>query len=396
MTPEQLMSNGDRTNPLVVYVDGPGGARTAPDLVAAAAGCRGEPEVILGWVLEHHGWLKSSSLHGVTTMAGYALAQPVADGRLIPLSVRLSAIPALMARARPDVCVVTGIRRNGTLVFGATVGWGPAAARAARAVVVEVDEDGFDFGGPEIPGNIVAVLSRPPFDDAPLATRTADVIDQRIGVHVVSLFPDDPTLQFGPGGIGEGIAHAIDRPVAIWSGLVTDSMAELAPRGLLLGRVTAGYVLGDEPVRELTRAGLLDLQPIEVTHDITRVSAIDGFVSCNTALQVGLDGSVNVERVGHRVITSIGGHPDFCAAAVRSHDGLSVIAMRSTNRRGDSSVVAQVDAVSTPRCDVSAVVTEHGVADLRGVGDAERAIRIIGVAAPEHRDRLFDEFAKSS
>jgi acyl-CoA hydrolase len=378
------------TRPLVVYADGPGSALVSPAEVVAAAGRTGEPDVIVGWTLDSAPWMSSPSLRGRTTMAGYAFSGAVADGRLTPLSIRLSAVPIFLAREAPDVCVVGGIRRGDQLVFGSTVGWGPAAARAATAVVVEVDEDGFDFGGEPIPGNIVATIPRPHRDMAPEAApaRTVDDIDRRIGAHVMSILPTDPTLQFGPGGIGEGVASAIDRPVGLWSGLVTDAMAEVASRGLLRGRVTAGYVQGGEPVRGLARAGLLDLQPIEVTHDHSRLSSIDRFVACNTALQVGLDGAVNIERIGGRTITSIGGHSDFCSAATRSLGGLSVIALRSTNRKGESSIVASVELVSTQRSDVSAVVTEYGVADLRGVGDRQRASRIIAVAAPQHRDEL--------
>ena len=125
-----------------------------------------------------------------------------------------------------------------------------------------------------------------------------------------------------------------------------------------------------------------------MTHDIVAVSRIPRFVACNTALQVGLDGAVNVERVGGRVVAGIGGHADFSAAASRCVDGLSVIALRSTDRDGRSTIVPRVDVVSTPRCDVDVVVTEHGVADLRDLDDAERAGRMVTIAAPEHRDQL--------
>ncbi|HEX5587302.1 MAG TPA: acetyl-CoA hydrolase/transferase C-terminal domain-containing protein, partial [Acidimicrobiia bacterium] len=107
-----------------------------------------------------------------------------------------------------------------------------------------------------------------------------------------------------------------------------------------------------------------------------------------TALQVGLDGSVNVERVGGRLITGIGGHPDFSAGASGSTGGLSLIALRSTTRGGTSTIVATPEVVSTPRCDIEVVVTEHGIADLRGADDDERARRLVAVAAPEHRSSL--------
>jgi acyl-CoA hydrolase len=68
-----------------------------------------------------------------------------------------------------------------------------------------------------------------------------------------------------------------------------------------------------------------------------------------------------------------------------------VIALRSTTRSGVSTIVAEVEVVSTPRCDVDVVVTEHGIADLRGVDDRERARRLAAVAAPAHRDHLAAE-----
>lgn len=377
-----------RRGPLVSYADGPGSPRSSPADVIAAAGLDGRPEVLLGWMLEDLPWFADPELVGLTIMAGYALAPAVARGQLEQLPIRLSAVPALVEQLRPDVAVVTGVRRGGRLVYGQTVGWAPAATAAAQRIVVEVDDDADDLGGPEITGNIVATIPRPQSDVSRNVSRRADDIDRRIGEHVASLLPDEPTLQFGPGGIGEGIAGALNRPVSLWSGLVTETMAELHGRGLLTGAVTSCYAWGGVAVRDLAAAGLLRLVPVEVTHDLTAVSAIPRFVGCNTALQVGLDGSVNIERIGGRVITSIGGHPDFCTAASRSVGGMSIIAVRSTTPKGASAIVERVEVVSTPRCDVGIVVTEHGVADLRCIGDRERARRLVAIAAPEHRAAL--------
>jgi acyl-CoA hydrolase len=373
----------DAGPPLLAYADGVDSARSAPHVVAAAAG-RAGVEVLMGWTPERRNWLSSPAVRGRTVMAGYAVAEAVAAGRLSYLPVRLSAVPRLLADLRPDVAVVTGVRRGPDLVYAGSVGIGPAAARFARAVVVEVDPGGVDLGGPAIEGPIVATLERPAADDA-LVVRGPDEVELAVGRNVVSVLPEDPTLQFGPGGISEGVVAALDRPVRIWSGLVTEAVADLHRRGLLRGSVTAAYVWGGEAINAVARSGQLSLLPVDQTHDISRVAGIDRFVGCNTALQVGLDGAVNVERVGNRSVAGIGGHADFCAAATRSLDGLSIIALRSTTRGGQSTIVPAVDVVSTPRCDVEVVVTEHGVADLRGVDDAERARRIALVAAPAHR-----------
>jgi acyl-CoA hydrolase len=131
----------------------------------------------------------------------------------------------------------------------------------------------------------------------------------------------------------------------------------------------------------------LVLRDIAYTHDITAISCTPRFVAVNTALQVGLDGAVNVERVDGRLVSGPGGQPDFAAGASRSVGGLSVVGLPSASGPR-SNIVVVPEAVSTPRSDVDVVVTEHGVADLRGCSDAERAVRMIAIAAPEHRPAL--------
>src|SRR5690606_2574202 len=158
----------------------------------------------------------------------------------------------------PDVAVIAGVRRGSALAFGSAVGWADVLARTADRVVVEIDDDGADLGAPEIVGNVVATVPRPAAPAHPAASsRPADAVDLRIGALVAALRPDEPTLQFGPGGIGEGIARAVGRPVRIWSGLVTDAMAGLHVRGLLLDPVVATYAWGGEPIRALAAADML-------------------------------------------------------------------------------------------------------------------------------------------
>jgi acyl-CoA hydrolase len=266
------------------------------------------------------------------------------------------------------------------------VGWAPAAAAVAAQVVVEVDEEAEDLGAPPITCEITRTVTarRPMTAPAPIEAGPAD---RAIAEHVVSLLPRDATLQFGPGGIADVVVRAIDTPVGVWSGLLTDAVAELAARGLLRAPAVGAYAYGGVPLTDLCRDGGARLTAISETHDARCIADNPGFVALNTALQVGLDGSVNVERVRGRLVAGMGGHPDFCAAAARASDGLSIIAVRSTHR-ARSTIVPRVETVSTPRCDVDVIVTEHGVADLRGLDDSERAHRILGVAAPEHRAAL--------
>ena len=206
------------------------------------------------------------------------------------------------------------------------------------------------------------------------------------------LVPEGATIQWGPGVIGASVVAALNNPVRVRSGLVTDELCALARRGLLVGTAEAAYIWGGPDLRAMVEDGSLVLRGVETVHDVTAISATIRFVAINTALQVGLDGAVKLESVGGRVVAGPGGHPDFSAGASRSPGGLSVVALPATAGRV-STIVGRPDVVSTPRTDVDVVVTEHGVADLRGLDDAERADRLIAVAAPEHRLVLAAEAA---
>ena len=298
---------------------------------------------------------------------------------------RLSAVSHVLAALQPEIVVIPAVRRGAELVYGRSVGWAPAAAVVAEQVVVEVDEEAEDIGAPPITCEITRT-HRGRLDDGTRADRCQPCRSRHRRARGVAAAPD-ATLQFGPGAVADVVVRAIDTPVRVWSGLLTDAVAELAARDLLARPAVGAYVYGGAPITDLCRAGGARLTAISETHDARCIAENPGFVAINTALQVGLDGSVNVERVRGRLVAGMGGHPDFCAAASRAPDGLSIIALRSTHR-GRSTIVPQVETVSTPRCDVDVIVTEHGVADLRGLDDTERAHRILGVAAPEHRAEL--------
>ncbi|HUE59437.1 MAG TPA: acetyl-CoA hydrolase/transferase C-terminal domain-containing protein, partial [Acidimicrobiales bacterium] len=241
-------------------------------------------------------------------------------------------------------------------------------------------------GAPMISRQASAVIDRIPPPDPPPHNRPAPA-HERIGDLVAGLIPEGATIQWGPGAIAASGIASIRRPVRVRSGLVTDELVSLEQTGLLEAPAEAAYLWGSGALRQMVNDGRLLLRGIEHTHDLTAISGIERFIAINTALQVGVDGATNVETVGGRVVSGAGGHPDFAAGASRSPGGLSVVALPATVG-GRSSIVPVPERVSTARSDVDIVVTEYGVADLRGLEDRERAERIIGVAAPEHREAL--------
>jgi acyl-CoA hydrolase len=374
-------------HPLIAMADGPGGPGTDPAVVAGLSGLD-VYEVLVGWTVADHPWLESLPVGRTWSVsAGYGLDKAVASGALRYVPVPLSAMPRLLAgRFRPEVAVVTGRPAADGFVFGPSVGWAHAAARLAARVVVEVHPGAHAYDAPAIPGEVVEVIETPA-PAAPAGGRPPTPVELAIGATAAGLVPPRATIQYGVGAICEAVVAGIDVPVRVHSGLVTDAIVGLDRRGLLADQARAAYAWGGDDLAELSTGGKLRLVPVDESHDIRRLAAVGRFVAINTALQVGLDGSVNVERVAGRQRAAIGGHPDFCAAAVRSEGGLSIVALPAT-RRGASSIVPAVEVVSTPRTDVDVVVTEHGAADLRGLDDAGRRRRLIEVAAPEHRDAL--------
>jgi acyl-CoA hydrolase len=375
------------TGPLLAVADGADGPTSAPWDLAGLTGID-DPDVLLGWSPQALPWLERLAAGGAcSVMGGYSLTGPIADGRVRYLPVRLSAVPRLLTGARrPDVTLVRGRAARGGLRVARSVGWALTAARAGRGVVVEVEEGAPALPTPLVPGTILGTVAAAPLPP-PARARPPGPAELAIAEQVASLIPAGATVQHGPGAMADAVMAAISRPVRVWSGVVDESLADLAGRGCLLGQATAAYLWGGSRLEEMVIAGDLRLAPVDETHDPGRLAATRGFVALNTAIQVGLDGAVNVERLAGRVVAGIGGHADFCAGASRSEGGLSVIAVPSTHD-GRSTIVPDVEVVSTARSDVDVVVTEHGMADLRGVEDAERARRLIAVAHPAHQEGL--------
>jgi len=370
----------------MVLADGPDGA----DIVPAALADSGPIDrAVAGWMPGERAWV--AHLAGARAlMGGYALRGAIREGRAEYVPIRLSAIPSYLGTLpRPIVTVVRGQPDGDGYRLGASVGWAPAACSLADAVVVEIDPDAPPLPSPRVPGVVVATHEGVPTRVTP-DWPAPDDVDRAIAAHVLRALPPSPVLQYGPGPLLDTVVRAVDRPVGIYSVLVTDAVVELARDGRLRDSGVAGYLWGGDELTELARDGRLRLAPLEETHDVARLTAIPQFVALNTALQVSLDGAVNVERIGGDVVGGVGGHPDFARGASACADGLSVVLMRSQHR-GRSTIVPSPEVITTARTDVDLVVTEHGVADLRGRGDVERARLLVEIAHPDHRDALATE-----
>jgi acyl-CoA hydrolase len=357
----------------VAVGDGFGAPRAVSAELSQAAARVGGVRLILGWVPRADPDLDFAAFADVrTSMPGWGLRDGVAAGLVRFPPVRLSAVPALLHGPwRPDLLVASLVPVGGGYAFGSEVSWQRAAigAGAAVAAVISRGAPRADAGQPLDRDRVVVVGEE---KEPPGVLRdTAPTPEQvEIARRVAALIPAGVRLQVGPSPVGDALLRQLTVPVTIDSGLLPGSVTGLASRGLLIGDPVATYLAGG-PRLYAWADGRRILHPVEYTHDLGRLSA-GPFIAVNTAVEIDLDGQVNVEGTASAVLGGIGGHADYAAAAARSVGGLSVIAV-TTRHHGKPTLVGQLSRpVSTPSQDVDIVVTERGQADLRGLSRPER------------------------
>lgn len=215
--------------------------------------------------------------------------------------------------------------------------------------------------------------------------------------HVAGVVHDGDTVQVGIGRMVTAVLASLagHRRLKLHAGMATQAVMPLIEQGAISGRgaVTIGVALGDPAFyRRVAADETFRFAPVCETHDIRLLAAIDNFVAINAALEVDLFGQVNCDTLGGQLVAGVGGMPAFAQGAKLSAGGRVAFALLSSTSRGAvSRIVPRLDAaalVGAPRHIADLVVTEHGVADLRGATLGERAARLIAVAAPDHRDAL--------
>lgn len=224
-------------------------------------------------------------------------------------------------------------------------------------------------------------------------------VETAIAGCIAALVQDGATLQVGIGKIPEAVLSALHgrRDLGLHSGAVGDGIARLAEAGVLtnlckgrdLGVAIAGILMGSEHLRRWAhRNPALALRGTEYTHDPEVLASLNQLIAINSAVEVDLTGQINAEVAGGVYMGAVGGAVDFLRGAARSKGGLPIVALPATSK-GATRIVAQLSGpVSTARSDAGLIVTEYGVADLRGQPLSRRVQRMLDIAAPEHRDEL--------
>jgi len=231
-------------------------------------------------------------------------------------------------------------------------------------------------------------------------------VEARIGARVADLVRDGDVLQFGIGSVPLAAAGALaaHRRLRLHGGLATASLRTLWEAGALDrdARITTGVLLGDTDLHDfaasLERLWLTDVTETHASAAILAASQGRRFVAINGAVEVDLLGQVNAERANGTLVAGAGGLPAYAQAALLAPGGRLLVCLPSSAKRGSASRIVPLlgdrSMCTLPRHLADAIVTEHGCAELRGVGLDARAEALIGIAAPAHRSGLADAWSR--
>lgn len=218
---------------------------------------------------------------------------------------------------------------------------------------------------------------------------------QKVGANVAELIEDGATVELGVGSVMLAVLYALTtkKGLSIQGGNLPEGVQELVEKNIVTEKCTANVTEARSPglYDWLELNPMVEIRTMEHTHDILLKSREPKFTSIASAIYVDLLGQVVSETIGQQQVTGIGGALDFARASCMSN-GKSIIAMLSVYGNNEASkIVPGLDkgnVVSMTRYDVDYVVTEYGIAELRYKTRREKALNLINVAHPKHREWL--------
>ena len=334
---------------------------------------------------------------------GYAARLPPES--LVILSLHYSDYIARLCDGRLPVDVVfvklSGADENGDHHLGMGDLHLVNVARRARLVIAEIDPGTPRTCGTAWPRDVMIqhkVQGGTPHREIP--QRPAGAVEDKIAHYTAQLVPDRAVLQIGVGRLPDAIAKHLchHRDLGVHSGALTDAIVTLLETGVMTnaakeidaGISIAGAVIGGAALcKFINENPAVQLRPASYTHSSMQIGRLSRFYAINSAIEVDLLGQINTQTAAHREVGGIGGQVDFTRGAQISGTGRAIVAVPSTALKGmKSRIVPHVETVSLARTDADTVVSEWGVAELRGVSAQVRAERLIAIADPQFREDL--------
>ena len=317
-------------------------------------------------------------------------------------------LPTLIDRGLTPADVVFSMAspmdEHGYFSLSLAVDYTLAAARRARAVVLEVNPNvPFAHGNCHVHVSDVAALVESGDPLAEVGLPAIGPVQEAIAGHVAALIDDGSTLQIGYGGIPDAVVMQLlkKRDLGIHTEMIGDGILSLVEAGVVTnrkksfmpGKMVATFALGSKRLYHfMNQNPMLEMHPADFTNDPFLAARNDNLVAINATLQIDLLGQCGSESLGSTPYSGTGGQVDFVRAANRSNGGKAFIVLPSTAKDDTISRIVPTltpgTHVTTGKNDINYVVTEHGVAELRGKTAKQRANELIAIAHPNFRPEL--------
>jgi acyl-CoA hydrolase/RimJ/RimL family protein N-acetyltransferase len=336
---------------------------------------------------------------------------PVNQGTADYTPISLSNVPALIKNGsvRIDVVLVqTSLPdEHGYLSLGISVDMVKAATDGASTIIAQVNAN-----MPRVHGDGFIHIKDVQFlvrHDEPLLELPSSVPDettQRIGNYVARLVQDGDTIQVGYGVLPNAvIANLFNKKhLGVHTELLSDGLVDLIKAGVIdnsrksvdPGKTVATFSMGKrESYDFLDDHPSILFRTIDYTNNPLNIARQDNMVAINSALEIDLTGQATSESIGGTFYSGVGGHQDFMRGALLAKGGRTILAMKSTAKKGAVSRIVpslgESAGITLNRGDVRYVVTEYGIAYLHGKNIRERAMSLISIAHPAFRPRLIEE-----
>ena len=318
-----------------------------------------------------------------------------------------------LMHVKPNIFIGTATPpdRHGYLSLGVSNTYEKRMLAAADIIILEINPNfPRTFGDVEIHASDVHYAIEADYPVPVLPEAPVTELDEQIGKHIAEYIQDGDCLQLGIGGIPNAVANALTnkKDLGIHTEMLSAGLVKLVKSGVITnakktkfpGKTVATFALGTQEVYDYIHdnPGVL-LFDANYVNDPTVIAQNDNQVSINTTLEIDLTGQCCSESIGPRQYSGTGGQSDTAVGAQKAKNGRSFIALYSTaniktpsgERERVSKIVPMLKqgaTVSLSRNDVDFVVTEYGVAALRGTGIKERARRLIAIAHPDYREEL--------
>ena len=343
---------------------------------------------------------------------GASTRKAIAEGRGDYTPVFFSEIPGLFSTTLPpDVVLLTCTPpdENGKCSLGVSVDYTQEAVKKSKLVIAAINPN-MPWTGPHSTIDVTDIDCIVERDDPIIELQPPKIgpVEEGIGRYCAELVRDGDTLQLGIGAIPDAVLMFLKdkRDLGIHSEMFSDGVVDLANAGVINnsrktlhpGKFVVAFLMGTRKLYDFVDHNPdVDMYPVDYVNDPFVIAQNDNLVSINSSVQVDLYGQAASESIGYTQISAVGGQVDFVRGAARSKGGRSIIAMPSTVKGKISKIVPLLDegaAVTTGRCDIDYVVTEYGIAALKGHTLRDRARSLIHIAHPDFRSGLIEEFEK--